>query len=561
MKPDPRAWIAASLALFGCTGAIGSGHEDVPGTADSPGAPAKGASSGASPGGGTPAGAACGGAEPTRLWELTPEQYTRTAQALLGTKTRPGDELDQGQSRQASAALSEAHVVALYEAARRLATEASADPAKLHPCLATGLGDPTCVRTFLQDFLARAFRRDVAAAEVDAYAGFFARQAAAADGKTALRLTLRAIFGSLDFVFRTELGPDGGKPGQLIKLTPAERASALSYYLTDGPPDAQLASAARGGGLETREQVLAQAKRLLATPDAAAGVLRFFREHFRTHEILASQKDTKLFPAWTPDVPGDLDREADLFVQNVLYQDGAKLQALLAAGYSFANARLAALYGLPAGTAPSKDAFVKTAMPGNRAGLLTTGAVMARLARINDTAPVARGLFVREMVLCQGAPPPPPDVNAVPPPPDGKRTQRQRLTQHGADARCASCHGFFDPVGLAFESYDAVGKYRTSDVGMPIDASGTITGIHPDSARFSGPSELAQLLAAAPEAQACMASRLYAHARGIGDVPADRQCSIEKLALQLASSGGDLLALAAAVAADDGFFQRRVPGP
>lgn len=559
MNADSRAWIAASLALVGCTGSIAN-HDDTPAAAGSSGAPSS-SNGGGNPGpSGSAATGACGGAEPTRLWELTPEQYTRTAQALLGTKTRPGDDLDQGQSREATAALSEAHVVALYEAARSLATEAATDPAKLHPCLGAGM-DAACVRTFLSDFLARAFRRDVAAAEIDAYAAFFAKQAAAGDGKTALRLTLRAIFGSPDFVFRSELGPDGARPGQVVKLTPAERASALSYFLTDAPPDAQLANAARTGGLETRDQVLAQARRLLASSDAAAGVRRFFRERFRTHEVLTSQKDGKAFPAWTPEVPGDLDREADLFVQNVLWQDGAKLSSLYGAGYSFANSRLAALYGLPMGTATSPDTFAKATMPGSRAGLLTAGAVMARLARINDTAPVARGLFVREMVLCQGAPPPPADVNAVPPPPDGKRTQRQRLAQHGADARCASCHGFFDPIGLAFENYDAVGKYRTTDVGMPIDASGAITGIHPDSARFAGPSELGQLLSAAPEAQACMAGRMYAYAHGVGDLPADRQCSLDKLTAQLAAPGGNLLDLAAAVAADDGFFQRRVTGP
>jgi hypothetical protein len=281
-----------------------------------------------------------------RLWELTPEQYTRTAQALLPIKSRPGDDLDQGQNREASGALSEGHVNALWEAAKQVAAEVTgpmADPAKVHPCLAAGLADAGCQKAALADLTERAFRREVKAPELETFTTFFTKQAAAHDPRTALRLTLRAILSSPHFVFRFELGPEGSKPGQLVKLTPAERATALAYFLTDGPPDAALTMAARTGGLETRDQVAAQTKRLLGAAESASGFVRFFRQHFRLGEVVAVQKSTDVFKAWTPQAGADLEREAQLFVQSVLWQDGGKLETLLTASHSFANSRLASL--------------------------------------------------------------------------------------------------------------------------------------------------------------------------------------------------------------------------
>ena len=111
---------------------------------------------------------------------------------------------------------------------------------------------------------------------------------------------------------------------------------------------------------------------------------------------------------------------------------------------------------------------------------------MATFAKENDSDVVSRGKFIREMLLCQPLPPPPANVNAVPPPPDGKTTQRQRINQHSADPTCAGCHSLMDPLGFAFERYDGVGKYRTTDVGQMLDTSGKLTGAEPEGAAFKG---------------------------------------------------------------------------
>ena len=108
---------------------------------------------------------------------------------------------------------------------------------------------------------------------------------------------------------------------------------------------------------------------------------------------------------------------------------------------------------------------------------------------------------MREALLCQNLPPPPDDLNVVPPPPDGKNTQRERLAQHSTDPSCAACHALMDPLGLAFEIYDGIGRYRTTDVGKPIDASGTLTGAEPEGAAFRDAIELMKLLAGSPDGE------------------------------------------------------------
>src|SRR5262249_28376466 len=149
------------------------------------------------------------------------------------------------------------------------------------------------------------------------------RQAAARDAATALRLVVRAMLLSPAFLFRFEVGSDGAGPGQPTRLTPFERASALSYFLTDGPPDAELMSAARAGGLETREQIAAQARRLLRSPDTGGGVLAFLTERLRLDEVRGIDKDPKKFPQWSAELSAAMAEEGRLFLRQVLWKDGA----------------------------------------------------------------------------------------------------------------------------------------------------------------------------------------------------------------------------------------------
>jgi hypothetical protein len=339
-----------------------------------------------------------------------------------------------------------------------------------------------------------------------------------------------------------------------VTLTSFEKASALSYFLTDGPPDAQLLAAARSKALETPAQIEAHTRRLLAKPESATGLVKFFREGFVLDQVGQVVKDPKLFPDWKAQLATDLAGESEAFVKQVLWGEDAKLATLLTANFSMLNGRLATFYGI--GDMAAGEVFKKTTWrTGERAGLLTLAGSMATFAKENDTDAVNRGRFIREMLLCQPLPPPPANVNAVPPPPDGKNTQRERLAQHSADTTCAGCHSMMDPLGLAFERYDGVGKYRTMDVGKTLDTSGKLTGAEPEGAPFRDAVELMGLLAKSPTVSKCFTETAfrYAHGREAGKPDA---CALQRLEARFGGSGGDMIDLAVAMTTDENFFQR-----
>src|SRR6185436_6045200 len=435
----------------------------------------------------------------------------------------------------------------------QLADAALVMPAALDPCLAQAAPADGCLRGFVGGFAARAFRRDLEPAEIDRLLAFVKAQAQP-DLRAGLRQFFLYLFASPQFLFRTELGPpttDGQSP---VTLTAFEKASALSYFLTDGPPDTELAAAARAGldgaALE------AQARRLLARPETSSGLTRLLHEQFQTDAVLNTRKDPAAYTGWTEALARDLSDEADRFVRQVLWQEGGKLATLLTADFSMLNSTLATYYGAPDGSGV-KDFHKVTWKSGERAGLVTQAGLMASQALDNDTSPVRRGLYVRQALLCQPVPDPPPNINVVPPMPDGKHQQRERLTGHSADPTCAACHAQMDPIGLGFERYDGVGHYRSMDVGRPLDTSGTLTGVAAPFA-FANAVELLQGLARAPEVEGCFVRMAfgYGHGRGADGDNADK-CALGRLSQRFQASGGNVLELAAAIAADESFFMRR----
>jgi hypothetical protein len=501
----------------------------------------------------------CGPA-PRRIWALTPDQYARTVRAVLpAAKLADGLgstlAVQNGFSNEAARLdMTEPHVGQLLQIAWQLGADAAADPAKLAPCLGQPAVDAACVRGFVTDFAARAFRRDLGTAEADALVTYFQKQQQAGDVRFAIQELMTSVLTSPNFIYRTELGPETAEAGKPVTLTSFEKASALSYYLTDGPPDPELLAAARSKALETAAQIEAHTRRLLAKPENAVGALKLFQETFAIEEVRATVKDPKRFPDWKAQLATDLAGESNAFLNQVLWSEGGKLSTLLTASFSMLNGRLASFYGV--GDPAAGEQFKKVSWrAGERAGLLTQAGAMATFAKENDTDVVGRGKFIREVLLCQPLPPPPANVNAVPPPPDGKRTQRERMGQHSADASCSGCHSLMDPLGLAFERYDGIGKYRTMDVGQQLDTSGKLTGAVPEGAPFKDAVELVALLAKSPTVEKCFVETAfrYAHGREAGSIDA---CTLQRLGTRFAGTGGDMIDLAVALTTDEGFFQR-----
>jgi hypothetical protein len=499
-------------------------------------------------------------AAPRRIWPLTPDQLARTIATVLPAPADFAQSLKSalavanGFSNEAGRlVMTEPYVSQLIESVWPLAGAAAANPGKLAPCLAQATLAPTCVRDFVTGFGARAFRRDLAPAEVDAFVVFHASQLKVGDAAFALRELLVQMLLSPSLLYRTELGADGAQ-GASVALTSFEKASALSYFLTDGPPDADLMAAAKANALDNKAAIEAHTRRLLAHAEGASGWLKFFRETFLSDDVRAVTKDPMRFADWKADLAADLAGEQEAFTRQVLWAEGGKLQTLLTADFSMLNSRLATFYGVADPALGAAFTKVKH-RPGERAGLLTTAGSMATLAKENDTDPVGRGKFVREVLLCHPIPPPPSTVNAVPPPPDGKRTQRERMAVHSADASCSACHSLMDPLGLAFERYDGIGRYRTTDVGKTLDVAGHLTEAEPADAPFADAVELMRVLARSPDVASCFVGTAlrYANGREAGGYDA---CTLDRLGQRFVATGGDMMDLAVSITTDESFFLR-----
>jgi len=187
--------------------------------------------------------------------------------------------------------------------------------------------------------------------------------------------------------------------------------------------------------------------------------------------------------------------------------------------------------------------------------MLTLPALLSTLAKPDESSPIYRGKFVREQLLCQQLPPPPPNV---PKPPDtmpGVST-RERFKQHEVDAACSSCHTLMDPIGLGFENYDAVGVFRTTDNGQPVDASGEVVNTEDMDGKFNGVPELGKKIAASAEVQACVARQWFRFFLSRFEQDADG-CSMKALLDSFKAQGSDLNTLPAALVQTDAFLYRR----
>jgi hypothetical protein len=236
-----------------------------------------------------------------------------------------------------------------------------------------------------------------------------------------------------------------------------------------------------------------------------------------------------------------------------LWSSDRRLSTLLTAPIGFVTAPLAALYGVTVPVGPTLQRV--TFDPAERSGLLTQAAFLATHALPNQSSPVTRGKFVRELLMCQPAAPPPPDINVTPPEVDPTKSTRERFAQHTASPACSGCHALMDPIGFGLESYDAIGRYRALEGNKPVDASGEIVGSLDLDGKFTGARELAEKLAASQQVHDCVVTQWYRYAFGRFDGPGDT-CSLAELRQSFTASGGDLRELLVTLAQTESFLNR-----
>jgi hypothetical protein len=225
---------------------------------------------------------------------------------------------------------------------------------------------------------------------------------------------------------------------------------------------------------------------------------------------------------------------------------------MFTAHFTFLNEPLAAFYGSPG---PVGSEFQRTTLDGvRRAGFLTQAGILAALAKPNQTSPVQRGKFVQEQLLCNDLPPPPANVEITLPEPSPTATTRERFSQHASLPTCAACHTLMDPIGLGFEHYDGSGRWRDSENGMAIDASGVVNGSDVDGP-FVGAIELADRLGHSERVRACFVRQWFRFAYGRGDTPAD-QCTLATLTSRFAAGKANVRELLVALTESDAFLYR-----
>jgi hypothetical protein len=242
----------------------------------------------------------------------------------------------------------------------------------------------------------------------------------------------------------------------------------------------------------------------------------------------------------------------------VIFDEEGTLEALLTAPYTYVNATLAAFYGFPE---VAGEAFQQLTLDATRgAGLLTQGTLLTINAHSDQTSPVHRGKLVRERLLCDLMEPPPGDIMITVPVVDPGSTARERFAMHSENPYCAGCHVLMDGLGFAFENYDAIGVFRTTDAGQPIDATGAIVDSDIDGP-FDGVVDLAHKLAGSGDVQGCYARQWFRYAYGRGELEeTEDACTVAALEERMAAAGGDIKELLVALTQTDAFLFRTAQG-
>ena len=452
---------------------------------------------------------------------------------MLGDQTAPAnrfppeDFVNGFRNQYESQSLSPLLIEAYSAAAERLAANAfrGGDTHGLIPCTEA---TAACRSRFVRELGLKAFRRPLEPSEQRRFEEMMTGEENLMRGA---QLVLEVMLQSTSFLFRFE---DSSDP----KWIPYATASRLSYAIWDTMPDANLLAAAARGDLQTPEGVAKTTRRMLDDSRARESLSEFVSQWMRFDRILQASKDRRRYPQFTREMAVAMTEEARLFVNDLVWSDRNFMDAFTA-DYGYPNAEIAEIYGVPA---PAKE-FGRAVFPteSERAGLLGQALFLAITAKPEDSAPTARGLFVREQFLCQHVPEPPAGVNTNLPPITEARpqTNRDRMSEHVTNPSCATCHKLIDPIGFGLERFDAIGarretfqlqfvaprragedKREVKTVDLDIDPAGYVAGL--PASEFTSPSQLGAVLAQSEQCQECVVKQYFRYTFGRMESPGDR---------------------------------------
>ena len=388
---------------------------------------------------------------------------------------------------------------------------------------ATPADEDGCASAIVSNLVRRAYRRPVTAEDLAGPMDFYRKGRAARGFDAGIEKALTAVLVSPEFLFRAELEPEGIAPGEAYRVSDIELASRLSFFLWSSIPDDELLAAASRGDLGTAEGLERQARRMLADPRSSNLATNFAGQWLRLRSLESFSPNARLFPDFDDNLRQAFREETERFVESVLREDRSALD-LIRADYTFLNERLAKHYGI-GGVYGTRFRRVHLDGRSKRGGLLRHGSVLTVTSYPTRTSPVLRGTWILENIFGAPPPPPPPNVPALDNSVSAKLPMRERLSAHRDNPACASCHMTIDPVGFAMENFDAIGRWRHAEDGVPVDDTGGLPG---SAASDRGVTGLERSLLERPELFAGTLTRkllTFALGRGVEqyDAPAIRE--------------------------------------
>ncbi|MEX1049503.1 MAG: DUF1592 domain-containing protein [Akkermansiaceae bacterium] len=418
--------------------------------------------------------------QPRGAWEVLAAPYLspeRASHVAVVSAAFPPDDASEGYERGTgiSKAWHEATTAAAIEAANQVV-------ARLPRVSGVRDDDPERVgklKKFVAEFAGRAFRRPLDEGLRGRFVDGFFREGI--EPEQAVKRAVILILQSPRFLY-----PEIGLTKDDFTV-----AARLALGVWDSLPDAELLEEAREGRLQSREQVAAQARRLMADPRAKAKVAGFFKHWLKLDVEADLQKDTEMFPGFDPALVADLRRSLEMFVEQVVWSEASDYRELIQSDSWFVNERLAKFYDLPV---PEGGGFQKMVMdPERRSGVVTHPYLLARLSHHNGTSPIHRGVFVTRNLLGGFLRPPPEAIAFKDDDLDPNLSMREKVAHLTRDTSCMTCHETINPLGFSLENYDAVGRFRLTEYNQrPILSESDFETFEGGQIRLRGARDLAQ---------------------------------------------------------------------
>ena len=465
---------------------------------------------------------------PTRMRLITSKQYLNTLSHTFGPSVDVGSKFPPAQRTKgllangaATAGVTAAQLEQYQRTAAAVAGQVVDDSHRnfLIPCQPASLeaGDKACAAEFLEEAGRLLYRRPLSEVQVDD-AATKASDAAdrLEDFYAGLAIALEGMLISPEMLFIVETSEaDPAHLGQQ-RLDSYSLASRLSFFLWNAGPDAALIDAAENGALRTANGRADVVNAMLASPRLASGMRAFFDDMFAHDDFDTLAKDPLVYPSFTGVTVADAREQTLRTVIDHLITKNGDYRDLYTTRSTFISPALAALYQLPAPPGWTPYEFPEGS---SREGLLTQISFLAVHSHPGRSSPTLRGKALRELLLCQPVPRPPPDVDfsLVSNPSSSYPTQRDRVNAHLENPVCAGCHKITDPMGLALEAFDGAGRYRETEKGNLIDTSGSLDGT-----AFTEITGLSQALRDHPALSSCLVERIYSYGSGGASKPSDR---------------------------------------